>query len=142
MQQTPQSTGDFVPVRYIGFREYHADTLYGTGIQWAKGQTQLVPAGKVAALLRHADVYELDLESSEIVRPSVNAAAEKALAAKKQEVQEAEKVEDLRDSIANMPKDALEKFAKAHFNIDVDKRKSAEVLRAQVTGLIDQFGIE
>ena len=138
-----QPTGDFVPVRYIGFREHHADTLYGTEIQWAKGQTQLVPTGKVASLLRHADVYELDLDGPVIAPPPpVNAAAVKALAEKKQEAKEAERIDDVRDSIAQMPKEALEKFAKAHFNIDVDRRKSAEFLRSQVTGLVDQFGIE
>ena len=38
--------------------------------------------------------------------------------------------------------DALEQFAKTHFQIDLDKRKGLSNLRSQVIGLIDQFGMQ
>ena len=41
-----------------------------------------------------------------------------------------------------MDKDALEQFAKTHFQIDLDKRKGLSNLRLQVVGLIDQFGMQ
>ena len=44
-------------------------------------------------------------------------------------------------SIDQMDKDALELFAKSNYEQDLDKRKNVETLRAQVKGMIDQFGI-
>ena len=41
-----------------------------------------------------------------------------------------------------MDKEALEAFAKTHFSVDLDKRKSVDSLRQQVTNLVDQFGVE
>ena len=50
-------------------------------------------------------------------------------------------LQDMRDAIAVMGKDALASYAGAHFKIDLDKRKGVEALRAQVTQLVDQFGV-
>lgn len=49
-------------------------------------------------------------------------------------------VQDMRDSIANMDKDTLNSYAQVHFGTKLDKRKDVMQLRAQVTGLVDQYG--
>lgn len=42
--------------------------------------------------------------------------------------------------IQTMDKDALEGYAKTNFGQNLDKRRSVEALRQEVTRLVDQFG--
>jgi hypothetical protein len=65
--------------------------------------------------------------------PAVEQPAEKP-------AKEDETTQDLRDQINIMDKDSLETFAKNHFRIDLDKRKSVANLREAVTQLVDRFG--
>ena len=43
-------------------------------------------------------------------------------------------------TIQTMGKEALESYARTHFGQELDRRRSVESLRQQVTLLIDQFG--
>ena len=49
--------------------------------------------------------------------------------------------QEVRDSFNTMDKDALEAYARTHFRVELDKRKSLQSLRGQVTQLVDQYGI-
>jgi predicted Zn-dependent peptidase len=45
------------------------------------------------------------------------------------------------DQINQMDKASLERFAKERFAIDLDKRKSLDKLRAEVTSYVDRVGV-
>jgi hypothetical protein len=118
---------DTVSVKYIGARAEYTDGAYGTRIQWARGESKMVPADKARQMLKHHDVY----------CPGDTGAPTPALPAEKDSEED---VQDLRDSIANMSKESVIQYAQTNFNIKMDKRQSVESLRTAATQLIDQFG--
>lgn len=122
-----------IPIKYIGKRPTYRDGAYSTGIEWVQGQTQLVPADKARLMLRHPDVY---VPGDEAVTDVAVVAAPQA------KDDDADASQEARDAIATMNKDALEIYAKTHFQIDLDKRLGVEKLRAKVAGLVDQYGLE
>ena len=148
------------PVRYIGRRDTFTDRLYDSGLSFVKGQVREVPNETARSLLRHVDLFEQvtaqDIEPVPQAAEVANASAKKgsqklddteqlmkAAAAKKAEkIDEVTNVSDLHDQVARMTtKDTLEKFAKDHFNVDLDKRQKVDELKAEVHTLIDRFGV-
>lgn len=123
-----------IAVKYIGHRKTYREGCYGSGLIFTQGETINVDDALAQKLLRHPDVYAPG-STDEAVKtaPSVSEVAKP---------DDEEQKQDMRDSIANMTKTALESFAKTHFSVDLDKRKSVGDLRTQVTGLFDQFGLE
>lgn len=121
-----------IPIKYIGKRPTYRDGAYSTGIEWVQGQTQRVPADRARLMLRHPDVYV----------PGDDAVTDVAVVAPLQAQEDADTTQEARDAIATMNKDALETYAKTHFQIDIDKRLGVEKLRARVAGLVDQYGLE
>lgn len=115
-------------IKYVGKRLTYTDGTYGTRITFTQGQTLMVPADKAALMLRHADVYAPGKYVKEVA--IVAAVTDKP----------DEQTQDVRDSIANMDKTALETFVKTNYSVDLDKRKSLASLRAEATGLVDQYG--
>jgi hypothetical protein len=122
--------GTLTSVKYIGARLEYTDGTYGTGIHWVQGQSHMVPTAAARLLLKHKDVY---------APGDVNAPV--AVLESKLKADTEDDKQDVRDSIANMDKDAIGVFAKTHFNVDIEKRKSIATLREQVTGMFDQFGL-
>ena len=126
-----------VGIRYVGVRDLHEDHLYGTRLAWLPGQVHNVDAAIAVRMLMHKDVYErADVETNKPVSGKSNQVEQE-----QNRIQE-QQLEDTRSAIAIMDKDALEQFAKTHFQIDLDKRKGLSSLRSQVIGLIDQFGMQ
>lgn len=121
------------PIKYIGHRKEYREGCYGSGLVFLQDQTINVQDDDLARkLLRHKDVYALgDAEGAPV--------AEKQEAPKKDDE---DSLQDVRDSIANMPKEALRDFAKTHFSATLNMRESVGELRTQVTGMFDQFGVE
>lgn len=117
-------------IQYIGSREYHRDVTYGTG-EWAKGQTKSVSPAIALKMLRHPDVYIESVEDSdEIVVQPVDKAND----------DEKARTDDLLLTIQTMSKEAAVDFAKAHFQRNLDKRKSVENLRIDAANLLHQYG--
>ena len=129
-----------IPIKYIGHRETYRDGACGSELVFKHGQTLLVDDEAAKKMLRHPDVYcPGDAEQA----PEVNGEDEQTQG--KPAVKpdgEDEQTQDMRDSIANMDKVALENFAKTRFSVDLDRRKSVSTLRAEVVGMIDRFGVE
>lgn len=121
-----------VAVKYVGKRATYTEGTYGSRIEFAQGQTVLVPADLAAKLLRHPDVYQTG-ETTQAVAVEVPDG--------KQEEEQQNEVQNVRDQIAIMDKEALKSFAKTTFRVDLDSRKGINALREQVTGLVDQFGV-
>lgn len=126
-----------VPIKYVGHREFYIDGAYGTRIQFVKGQTVLVPAGKAALMLKHPDVYIL----GELEQAGESAGITEASTKAKED--EAEQIEALRDQITNSyTKAQLAAFAKTHFRLDLDtKAMNKAAMQERVLQLVDQFGI-
>lgn len=131
----PIPAGQSVPaqgVRYIGRREAHDDTLYGSGT-WAQGQVKPVSAALGRRLLRHRDVFE-EVELSD---PVVAGAVVQPV--KAGETPD-EASQALRDQVQNMDKAALKEFAQTHYRVKVDGRLSLTDTRSHVIQLIDRYG--
>jgi len=120
-----------VSVKYIGPRETYKEGAYGSGLVFSQGESLQIPAALAAKLFKHPDVY---------VPGDPSAAAGPAVEVALPVEDESLKTQPERDSIANMGKNALETYARTHFRVDLDKRKNLNELRAQVTGLVDQYG--
>lgn len=117
-----------LPVKYIGPREHYVDGTYSTYINFTKGETRMVPADVARKMYKHTDVYVPGEDVADVADVKKDTSAE-------------DDVQDLRDSIANMNKDAVAQFVKTHFNQEVDKRQSVAAIRSQAVALVDQFGI-
>lgn len=133
----PVSAAGFTPIKYIGRRESYRDGTYGTGIVWVRGETKSVPAAKAAQMLRHPDVWVLGEE----VTQAPPAEAIEAAAAQQEADKTEEELQDHRDRIATMDKDALVAYAEQNFRQKLDKRRSEDALRSQVVQMIDQYGV-
>lgn len=134
----------FVAVKYIGRRDTYKDGAYGSGIVFAKGQTQMVPHATAVQMLRHPDVYV----PGEAAPAAAAATASEPQAAKTKEQEEQERqqeeqrLQDARDSINAMgEKDAVVAFVQTNFNQKLDARKGLDSLKAQAIQLVDQFGM-
>lgn len=120
------------PIKYIGHRKQYREGAYGSGLIFTQGETLNVEDDALAAkLLKHKDVY---------VRGDSDEATTVQKAKPVEQDDEEDKAQDARDAIARMNKGALETYAKTHFGVDLDKRKSVDALRQHVTQLFDQYG--
>lgn len=123
-----------VAVQYIGKRPVYREAQYGTGLVFTQGEVKLVRADKAAQMLAHADVY-VPGNTSEAAGPAEEAPEKPARNL------EEENLQDLRDSVANMTKEACKAFAQQHFRQQLDDKLKVAEMRAQVTQWIDQFGV-
>lgn len=119
------------PIKYIGKRDSYTDGLYGTRIQWNRGETKDVPDEIALKMLKHPDQYIAGKQKDSTPTPEIKVA-------------EAETEDDLqlaRDIIANMEPEALDSYANQHFGQKLDMRKSVGNLRTEVTRMVDQYGL-
>jgi len=117
-----------ISIKYIGKRPQYSDGTYGTRIAFEQGESRMVPADAAKKMLRHPDVYvpgEDDAPVAYVAPPK----------------DKEEDVQDMRDALAHMDKDALSTYAHTNFKIELDKRKGVAALRTQVTQLVDQYGV-
>ncbi len=125
---------DTQTIAYIGRREIHKDTLYGTG-EWVKGQHKLVEVSVAVKMLRHPDVFEAG--KVEAVSTTVVPAPK----AKQKDNDISDDVQEALYAINSMNADAIASFVSENFQQKVDKRKSVENLRIDATRLLHQFGL-
>lgn len=116
-------------VKYIGKRERYTEGAYGSKIEFTQGQTQWVPDELAAKLLKHPDQY---------VKGDQEGATVAVVAPQRSDEDSSQ---DVRDSLVTMDVGALADFAMTHYQVKLDKRKSADSLREEVTRMIDQFGV-
>jgi len=122
-----------IAVKYIGHRLNFVDVIYGTGLAFEPGQTINVDDAIARKMLKHADVYVPGDEAEAETTAKVEST---------KPTDDPDPDQTVRDSIANMNKASLVDYAKIHFQADLDKRMSVADMRAKVTGLFDQFGVE
>ncbi|UZA02083.1 hypothetical protein [Moraxella bovis] len=132
-----------ISINYIGKKPFF-DRLYNTGLTFDVGQVRDVPDDMARLFLRHKDLFAV----SDTAQKAPKKETDNTQALIDQQAKEtAEKtknennLQELYTQVSVMDKDALEQFAKDHYQIDLNKRKSLENLREEVIGLIDQFGV-
>lgn len=136
-----------IPIRFIGRRDSWREVRYGSGLTFTKNQVRSVPERLAERLLRHADLFELadKAEAKEPAKAAPEDDTMEQLDAAKQEAAKHKALEEQRQSVVDrvmvMDKQALEDFAKANYQQDLDKRRSVETLRQQVVSFIDRFGV-
>ena len=133
---------DTVPVKYIGRRPEFFDRIYGSGLFFDQGQTRSLPAGLAKKLLRHSDLFERAEADPADPQQEDDTAEILEEATRKQSDLKVEQsvIQDLRDSVQSMDKDALSHFAGTNYRQIIDRRRSVETLREEVLGFIDRFG--
>ena len=136
----PKATQNLVPVKYVGRRPDFFDRIYGSGLFFDQGQTRWIPAELARKLLRHADLFERGEEDSEASEDDTAEILEES--AREQDAKRIDQsaIQDLRDSVQSMDKDALSHFAGTNYRQTIDRRRSVEALREEVLGFIDRFG--
>jgi len=134
-----------VAVTYIGRRPAYLDRLYGSKLAFEQGQTRALAAPLARQFLRHTDLFAR-AEGGDVTAATDNTPDDTAetLARSRGEgdakTTEMNRVQDLRDQVVNMDKNALELYARTNYRMELDKRLSVGKLREQVIGFIDQFG--
>ena len=150
---------DEVSIKYIGKREPWHDRLYRTGLVFDCDQVRTIPWDMARKFLRHEDLFEkMDADAkdkgdeagksseddaqndSEQDSDDTQALLDEQKAKNKDKDDKQRELQALYDQVNVMDKDALEDFAKAHYQQNLDKRRGVETLRSEVTAMIDQFG--
>jgi hypothetical protein len=127
-----------IPITYIGHRPVYRDGACGSGAVFEKGQTLHIQAEFAHKMLKHTGVYvradEASAQTAEVVVPVDTSK-------KDEQVEDFNRQQDMRDTIAQMDKEALVVFAKTHWRMDLDKRMKVENMRSLVAQNFDQFGV-
>lgn len=131
-------------INYIGKKPFF-DRLYNTGLSFDVGQVRDVPDDMARLFLRHKDLFVVSDTAPKAPKTKETDNTQTLIDQKAKETAEKIKSEnnlqELYTQVSVMDKDALEQFAKDHYQVDLNKRKSLENLREEVIGLIDQFGV-
>ena len=137
----------FVKVRYDGVTPYTDRTPLKNA--WEPGDVKLVSEADALALCRYLEFQRVtddakadQKKAAAGKKPETEEQAELAQAQQSQQHAIASKkandsaVESALLEISIMEKDALEAYARQNYSVDLDKRRSLDTLRTQVTALV------
>ena len=131
----------FVKVRYTGVTPYTDRTPLKNA--WEPGDVKLVSEDDARTLRRYLEFQRVtDDAKAERKKSATDEQAELAQAQQSQQHAMANKkandsaVEAALLEISIMEKDALEAYARQNYSVDLDKRRSLDTLRTQVTALV------
>lgn len=140
-----------IPVQYIGRRDTFTDHLYGSGLVFEKGQVRNLPTELARKFLRHGDQFAENVAregeaQQELAQTSVDTddTAAKLAEAKKAQDEQLDKenrIQDIKDQVNVMTKKSLGEYALTNYRQTLDQTQKVDALRAQVIGMIDQFGV-
>ena len=131
-----------VGVKYIGRRPSFHDRLFGTGLDFAAGQTRMVPLDTARRFFAHASEFELDATAvaAAVQADDTDDLMDKAKAKQELDAKELDELQYLRDQVTRMAKPELQVIAKTKYGQDLDARASVQRMRDQVVNLMDRFG--
>lgn len=137
----------FVKVRYDGVTPYTDRTPLKNA--WEPGDVKLVSEADALALCRYLEFQRVtddakadQKKAAAGKKPETEEQAELAQAQQAQQHAMANKksndsaIESALLEISIMEKDALEAYARQNYSVDLDKRRSLDTLRTQVTALV------
>lgn len=130
-----QQAGLFI--RYIGRDETCNDHLYGTGV-WTRREVKSVVPAVALRMIRHPDVYEevITLEN-ELPANRTPVGEPDRRADKDPDTPEQEAIMAIQQMDASQVKD----FVQRNYQKALDGRKGISSLRAEASGLVEQYGI-
>ncbi len=120
----------FVKVRYDGMTPYTDRTPLKNA--WEPGDVKLVSEADARALGRYLE-FQRVTDEAEAALAQAQLAQQQAATIEKQNK---DAIEDTLVEISVMEKDALEAYARQNYGVDLDKRRSLDNLRNQVTELV------
>ena len=131
----------FVKVRYTGVTPYTDRTPLKNA--WEPGDVKLVSEDDARTLRRYLE-FQLVTDDAKAERKKSATDEQAELAQAQQSQQHAMASKKANDSaveaalleISIMEKDALEAYARQNYSVDLDKRRSLDTLRTQVTALV------
>lgn len=134
----------FTPITYIGKRDIYYDHQYSQ-LHFVKGETQLVPSGKAAGMLKHADQYVLG-DVAEVKPDDKQAAPLKPAQTDANTSKDAEaeaNLQQAKDSISAMTDaESVRQYVETNFaGNKLHPRIGLEKAKAQAIQLLDQFGL-
>lgn len=136
---------ELVGVSYCGRDDGFVDTLYGTGLEFFKGKARELPNDLAAKFLYHEGQFErVDLSEKPSKKKNGDDTADvlaKADAKKKAEDKKQDAVVDAKNQIAVMTKAGLIEYAQIKYKHELNAKLKVDEIRAEVSQLIDQFGI-
>lgn len=125
-----------IKVKYSGTREFYDNTAMAN--IWQPGEVKVILQDAARELLRFGEFQVVD-------EPMGKSEVTTLLKAKAQSIKEKEDTEEneIESQIMNISmwdKHQLEAYG-TKYDVNIDKRKSIEKLRAEVSNLIEQFGV-
>lgn len=130
---------DLVQIEYTGRKTYRDKASRTT---WEPGDIKLVTTDAARRLKRFAEFRVAETTDAAEISQSASAEQEAEIVQRevdRENAKEVEQTEGVLMIIETMDKDALESYA-SKYEVSLDKRKKVADLRAQVAGLIEQFG--
>lgn len=139
----------FVKVRYEGKAPYNDRTALKNA--WEPGDVKLVSEADARALCRYLEFQRVTDDAKAKAEQKKAAAGKKSETEEQAELAQAQQaqqhamankksndsaIESALLEISIMEKDALESYARQNYSVDLDKRRSLETLRTQVTALV------
>ena len=120
-------------------RKTYRDNL--TGTTWTPGESNLVPEKAATKLLRFAEFALSEKKAGKVKEADEEVLKAELIHAQKQreEDREDQQLESMLLTVESMDKAALEQYARK-YEVELDKRRSLDTLRAEVSTLIEQFG--
>ena len=112
-----------------------------TGTTWNPGESHLVPEKAATKLLRFAEFALSEKKAGKVKEADEEVLKAELIHAQKQreEDREDQQLESMLLTVESMDKAALEQYARK-YEVELDKRRSLDTLRAEVSTLIEQFG--
>lgn len=130
-------------IAYHGRKTYHDKIMR---ITWEPGDSNLVTPETAKKLLRFAEFAPAEQEDEpakdlrEPIDPEVEAARLREQETARAQDQERQQLEAMLLTVESMDKGALEEYARK-YEVELDKRLGVVKLRAEVSTLIEQFGV-
>ena len=123
---------------YNGRKTYRENL---TGTTWTPGESNLVPEKAATKLLRFAEFALSEKKAGKVKEADEEVLKAELIHAQKQreEDREDQQLESMLLTVESMDKAALEQYARK-YEVELDKRRSLDTLRAEVSTLIEQFG--
>ena len=136
-------SANMIAVEYIGRRDYWKDLQYNSGLDFVTGQTRVLPTNIAKQLLRHPDLFkEAASAPDEEVAQQLDDTQSQLDAGKR----ELDKKDDRRDElnvidlVNTMDKEAVANYAMSNYGLKINRSKSVENMRTELSAHISQVG--
>lgn len=134
---------ELIGVSFCGRDDSFVDNLYGTGLEFFNGKPRALPHDLAAKFLHHVGQFErVELtERKKTTGDDTEAVLDESAEKKKEADAKLDEVFEAQNQIAHMNKAGLIEYAQIKYRQEINSKLKVEVIRTQVAGMIDQFGV-